>query len=69
MNYADILGGVWKDEMTALTVTLKKTAAGKDSKSWTGSNNDHSFHAMAFLKMAHKLSFEQIIQADSITIV
>ena len=68
-NFQDILDGVWVSEMTALTQTIKRMPSGRSKKSWEGSNNDHSFHALAFLKMAHKLSFEQIIQVDSISIV
>ena len=68
-NFEAIFGGIWKDEMTALSRKMKEDKKGKGKMYWDGSNNDHSFHSLAYLNIAHKLlSSSQEMGMDDIYI-
>jgi len=54
-NFELILEGSWKEELLALSRKMSEDKKGKSKVYWDGSNNDHSFHSLAYMNIAYKL--------------
>ena len=54
-NFELILEGSWKEELLSLSRKMSEDKKGKSKVYWDGSNNDHSFHSLAYMNIAYKL--------------
>lgn len=64
LNYTKAIEGVWVDEMQALSRTPIEDKKGKVKMVWTGSNNDHSRHALSYMHLAQD-SIEEVLDGES----